>query len=121
MKNTINIGKEFSPDPAGRFREDGNSSGEAFREDLLKAAVLGLGSGEKLTIIIDDNVEGYGSSFLSEGFAGMVKYGYITSNALLSKIDIVFTNTDFEFYKNKIYQYIKEANYNSEEYNPNRR
>ena len=116
MKNTINIGREFSPDPAGRYREDGDSSGEAFREDILKAAVLALGPGEMLRIIIDDNVEGYGSSFLSEGFAGMVKYGYITSDELMSKIDIVFTNKDFGFYKDKIHQYIKEADYNSEEY-----
>lgn len=120
MKNTINIGKDFSPDPAGRYREDGDSSGEAFREDLLKEAVLGLVPGEKLRIIIDDNVEGYGSSFLSEGFAGMVKYGYITCDELLSKIDIVYTNTDFEFYKEKIQQYINEANYNSEVYDTNK-
>ena len=68
-------------------------------------------------IIIDDNVEGYGSSFLSEGFAGMVKYGYITSEELLDKIDIVYTDNDFAFYKEKIYQYINEASYNSEIYN----
>jgi len=118
MKNTINIGRDFSQDPAGRFREDGDSSGEAFREDLLKAAILELGPGEKLEIIIDDNVEGYGSSFLSEGFAGMVKYGYITSDDFLSKINIVYTNADFKFYMEKIHQYIEEAKYNSEEYKP---
>jgi len=116
MNKTINIGKDFSPDPAGRYRSDGNSSGEAFREDHLKDAILKLAPGEKLQIIIDDNVEGYGSSFLSEGFAGMVKFGYITADELLSKLDIVYTNADFEFYRDKILQYIKEANYNGEKY-----
>lgn len=116
MNKTINIGKDFSPDPAGRFRGDGNSSGEAFREDYLKDAILKLTPGEKLQIIIDDNVEGYGSSFLSEGFAGMVKYGYTTAEELLSKLDIVYNNADFEFYRDKIFQYIREAKYNSEKY-----
>lgn len=114
----LNIGKNFSTDPIGRFRSDGNRSGETFREDYLKQAIQGLDTGEKLEIILDDGVESYGSSFLSEGFAGMVKYGYITSEELLTKIEIKYTNEDFEFFKDKIIEYISKTKYNSKVYVP---
>lgn len=117
---TLNIGKQFSTDPIGRFRTDGDRSGEAFREDYLKPSINDLEPGEKLRIIIDDGIESYGSSFLSEGFAGMVKYGYITSQELLSKIDIIYSNEDFEFFKNKILEYISKSKYNSKTYEPSK-
>jgi len=115
----LNIGQDFSPDPAGRYRTDGDGSGEAFREDCLRGRIESLGAGEKLQITIDDGVEGYGSSFLVEGFAGMVKHGYISSEDLLSKIEIIYQDEDFEFYKNKILEYIKQAKFNSQAYNNN--
>jgi hypothetical protein len=115
---TFNIGKQFSTDPIGRFRTDGVRSGETFREDYLKPMLENLEPGEKLEIIIDDGVESYGSSFLSEGFAGLVKYGYFTSDELLSKIEIKWSDDDFEFFKNKILEYIRKANYNSKAYKP---
>jgi len=113
---TLNIGKEFSIDPVGRYYSDSDASGEKFREEILRKKINALSENEKLTIILDDGVEAYGSSFLTEGFAGMVKYGYITSQELLGKIDIQFSDEDFFFYKEKVIQYIKEAKYNSEEY-----
>lgn len=116
---TLNIGKDFSVDPSGRFRADGDSNGEAFREDYLKAAIESLEANEKLRIILDDGVIGYGSSFLSEGFAGMVKYGYIDKGELLEKIEILYTNEDFEFYKNRIIEYIKQSKFNSSKYEDN--
>ncbi|MDK1705312.1 DUF4325 domain-containing protein [Serratia rubidaea] len=112
----LNIGKEFSSVPSGRYRSDGTSSGETFREDFLRKRIETLAAGEKLKVIIDDDVEGYGSSFLVEGFAGMVKYGYIQSKDLLNKLVIDYSNPDFEFYKNKIIKYITEAKFNSQQY-----
>ncbi|WP_141226321.1 DUF4325 domain-containing protein [Photobacterium sanguinicancri] len=75
----LNIGTDFSLTPAGRFYSDGSGSGEEFREECLRVKLLALNNNEKLTIILDDGVDGYGSSFLVEGFAGMVKYGYTVS------------------------------------------
>ncbi|EIV3801642.1 TPA: STAS-like domain-containing protein [Klebsiella aerogenes] len=118
LMKTLNIGSEFSKVPRGRYRSDGTASGERFREDFLRNRLNSLHSGEKLQIVIDDDVEGYGSSFLVEGFAGMVKYGYMQASDLLAKIEIKYTNPDFEFYKKKIEQYIKEAHFNSKQYEP---
>jgi len=116
--NILNIGKDFSRDPAGRFRSDGDGSGEAFREDYLRPRIESLSDNEKLIIIIDDDIEGYGSSFLVEGFASLVKFGYITEQELLKKIEIQYENEDFEFYKNKIIEYIGQAEYDSKVYTP---
>ncbi len=113
---TLNIGRDFSCDPAGRYRTDGDASGEAFREDFLRKEIEQLKKGEKLKIILDDCVEAYGSSFLTEGFAGMVKYGYISSNSLLKKLDITYADEDFKFYAEKIQKYILDAKYNSQKY-----
>lgn len=118
--NIINIGKDFSPDPAGRYKSDGPGNGESFREDCLRVKIESLPKGEKLLVVIDDGIEGYGSSFLTEGFAGMVKYGYIEGEQLLSILDIQYTDEEFEFYKDRIVQYIKEARFDSETYRPTR-
>lgn len=114
----INVGVDFSPDPQGRFRTDGDSSGEAFREDFLWPALSKLSAGEKLTIILDDGVETFGSSFLTEGFAGIVKYGYMRPNDLLGVLEFKFQNMDFDFYRKKILRYIAEATFNSKKYIP---
>ncbi len=108
-QNILNIGKTFSTSPSGRYLSDGPGNGEDFRENYFWPAIEALKPGEKLEIILDDDVDGCGSSFLTEGFAGVVKNGYITSEELLNKITFTYTDSDFEFYKDRIIGYIKEA------------
>lgn len=118
MKNLeINIGKEFSSTPSGRFYTDmTDSSGEQFREELLWPKLQQLEINQKIKIILDDDVEGYGSSFLVEGFAGIVKYGYMNKEALLDKLELFQVDPDFLLFKKKIIQYINEAVFNSKQY-----
>ena len=116
--NKINIGVDFSPDPSGRFCTDGDSSGEKFRENSLKPAINDLQEGASIEIILDDGVEGYGSSFLVEGFAGMVKHGYISSDELLKKMKFSYDDEDFEFYEKKIIDYVTQAVFDTEKYVP---
>ncbi|GAA3923789.1 STAS-like domain-containing protein [Litoribacillus peritrichatus] len=107
------IGKQFSDDPAGRYYTDGDGSGEEFREEVLRPL---LKLNKPLTINIDENVEGYGSSFLVEAFGGLIKHGYFESDYINRVLNLDFNDSDFEFYARKIKQYIKEAIYNSEQY-----
>lgn len=118
MKNLeINIGKTFSSTPSGRFYTDmTDSSGEQFREELLWPALQQLETNQKVKIILDDDVEGYGSSFLVEGFAGIVKYGYMDKEVLLEKLELFQVDPDFLLFKKKIIQYINEAVFNSKQY-----
>lgn len=68
---TINIARDFSRFPAGRYLDDGPYSGAAFRDRYMKPA---LDRGETLVIELD-GVRGYGSSFLEEAFGGLVRLG----------------------------------------------
>lgn len=115
----INIGKDFNDHPIGRFYSDGEGSGEQFREEVLLKTLKGLRAGEKINIILDDGVEGYGSSFLVEAFAGLVKFGHIKKNDLLDILTFTYKDEDFSFYEEKIYQYIEQAKYKSDEYKGN--
>lgn len=112
----IEIAKEFSDSPLGRFYTDGDSSGEQFREEILKPKLEALKPGETISVVLDDGVQGYGSSFLVEGFAGIVKYGYMDSRQLLEKLIFEYSDDDFDFYKEKIIQYVKAAKFNSQSY-----
>ena len=107
------IGNQFSDDPAGRYYTDGDGNGEEFREEVLKPI---FSSGKKITINIDKNVEGYGSSFLVEAFGGLIKHGYFKKEYIQERLKITYDNSDFKFYAKKIDQYINEAIYGSMEY-----
>ena len=109
---------DFSPDPSGRYRSDGNASGEAFREDILLPAMLKLNPDEELIVILDNGVESYGSSFLTEGFAGVIKFGHIRADELLRRLKFRFKNPDFTFYAEKIRNYCLQAKFGSQVYVP---
>ena len=69
----IDIAREFSETPGGRTIQEGDFSGELFREELLlplyEAAIQ---KKEKLEIYFD-GAYGYPPSFLDEAFGGLVK------------------------------------------------
>ena len=114
---SIDIGSDFSVDPSGRFYTDGKGkSGEEFRERILMPALNELKKDEKIIFTLDNGVESYGSSFLTEAFAGAVKYGYIEADSLLAKIQFKYTDSEFSFFEDKIRKYIKEAKFNSKVY-----
>jgi len=70
-KISVDIGKDFSRYPAGRTEKYGPYSGEAFRERFLRGPIE---KGQHVVVLFDSAV-GYGSSFLDEAFAGLVRLG----------------------------------------------
>lgn len=64
----INLGKDFNPAPAGRYRTDGKFSGERFREDFLVPFLKKY----KKVIINLNGLDGIGPSFWDEAFAGLI-------------------------------------------------
>ena len=102
---TINIGKEFSDTPLGRYTTDSKFSGERFREEFLKPA---LSENEVVSVEIDD-AEGYGSSFLDEAFGGLVRKGYFSAEQLQNKLKIACHDPAYALYQKLIWKYITEA------------
>jgi len=80
----IDVGKDFSMYPAGRFVDDGPASGAAFRDKVL---VPYLKSEQSVEVFLD-NAEGYGSSFLEEAFGGLVRVGEWSASELRTRITI---------------------------------
>ena len=68
----VDVAKDFTKTPGGRYRADGKWSGQEFREDKIDPL---LAAGHD--VIIDlDGPEGFTTSFLEEAFGGLVtKHG----------------------------------------------
>jgi hypothetical protein len=82
VTKVINLAKEFSSTPAGRFSDDGDYSGERFREEFLAPALKDNGN-DKVEIILD-GLEGVGSSFWEEAFGGLIR-GKKASSEIVKK------------------------------------
>jgi hypothetical protein len=101
----IDIGKDFSDTPLGRYPEDGPFSGAEFRDRHLVPA---LKENDSVEVRID-TVEGFGSSFLEEAFGGLVRIHRFTAAELDKKLKIICDDTDYSVYKSLIQKYIREA------------
>jgi hypothetical protein len=100
----INIAKDFSDVPLGRYPTDGNFSGERFREERLRPAL------QKGNVVVNiDGTEGYGSSFLDEAFGGLVRKKYYNAADLHSRLTIEYADPAYKLYSNLIWKYIDEA------------
>jgi len=99
---TIDVSKQFSPTPAGRYLSDGPYSGESFRDKLLFPA---LSNNEVVEINLDGAL-GYGSSFLEEAFGGLVREKGLKMSDLKKRLVI---KSSRKFYRDRIWHYIREA------------
>ena len=86
----INIAKDFSPFPAGRYVDDGPYNGTTFRQDHLVPALR-----EFAHVEVDfDGVAGFGSSFLEEAFGGLIRSENMSKAELDARLAISTTEPD---------------------------
>ncbi|MGD8230756.1 STAS-like domain-containing protein [Vibrio sp. TRT 1302] len=112
-----NIGKQFNDEPASRYFTDTHErSAEVFRERVLKPLLVTHYTNTPIVFILDDDVEGYGSSFLTESFAGLVKYGYIRAVDLQTRFFLAYSNPIFGFYAKRVRSFIDKSIYEYEIY-----
>ncbi|MGX1017410.1 hypothetical protein AB7M33_000086 [Pseudomonas sp. Y3 TE3536] len=98
----IDIAKDFSKYPAGRYLTDGKYSAEAFINSLLSPA---FDKYQTVTVNLDGTY-GYGASFLEEAFAGLVRHGR-SASSLKGRLNLI-SNDDFHL-PHQIWSYIDEA------------
>ena len=103
--NKIDISKDFSDVPAGRYKKDGPNSGERFRDDILIPALL---TGEKVEVVLDGS-EGYGSSFLDEAFGGLARNTEFTREFIESNLNITAHSEEYAFYRDSVLEFISNA------------
>lgn len=81
----INVAKDFSKNPSGRYIKDGKASGEVFLKNLLLPAV----KTHDIVEINFDGVRGYGSSFLEEAFGGFIRLTKMSLVEFFEKVKII--------------------------------
>ena len=101
----INIAKDFSKNPAGRYISDGKYSGESFLKNLLIPAI----TTHDLVELDFTGVRGYGSSFLEEAFGGLIRETNMDLKEFMDKITIV---TQDPFLVPEINSYVSDAKKN---------
>lgn len=101
MITEINIARDFSTKPVGRFREDGPHSGQVFREDFL---VPNLEKGD--VIIVLDGTEGYPSSFLEEAFGGLMRLQKWSAKEIKRRLSIRATDPEYVPYRDRVLGYL---------------
>jgi len=83
-EHTIDVARDFTHRPFGRYRSDGDRSGEVFREDMLVPA---LRQHDHVTVDLG-GTNFYGSSFLEEVFGGLVR-GHFSRAELKQKLTVL--------------------------------
>ncbi len=82
---TINVARDFTRFPSGRYKRNGETSGEAFRERFLEEPIR---RGETISVELDGTI-GYGSSFLEEAFGGLVRSLALPSSNLKKHLKLI--------------------------------
>ena len=101
----LKIADEFSDVPGPRFKNEGDYSGEEFRERLLKPRFdQAEASGEKLLVDLDGGF-GYATSFLEEAFGGLARQ--YSPETVLEVLE--FKSEDEPYLSSDIVRYIREA------------
>jgi len=69
----LSIARDFTETPGPRSRDEGEFSGDEFREELLEPAFL-KARAEKSSLVVDlDGTVGYATSFLEAAFGGLAR------------------------------------------------
>lgn len=105
----INIAKDFSAFPAGRYRTDGPNSGERFLEEFLLPE-LGKAVKAKQKLLIDlEGLKVCGSSFLESAFGGIVRVNKFPKEIILRTIEVVNTSPELDRYARSIIKHLAKA------------
>lgn len=69
----INVAKDFTENPGGRYRDEGPFSGEEFRDRFLEIMVPEAVAMEQKIFIDFDGTYGCTNGFLEEAFGGFIR------------------------------------------------
>jgi STAS-like domain of unknown function (DUF4325) len=109
-EKTINIARDFSPYPAGRTHADGPNNGTRFRKELLAPAVQSAIDRQVQKVVVQlDGVRSYGSSFLDEAFAGLIRDENIRNSDLKRVLELQYEDISYKRYRDLIWRFVDLA------------
>ena len=95
--------------PGFRSKQDGEFSGEWFRETVLAPELRqAIEKNDRLVVHID-GVAGYGSSFLEEAFGGLIRNRLATRSEVDQHLEIVAGTPLFRTYRDLILRFLRSA------------
>jgi len=100
----INIARDFSKTPFGRFVTDSPYSAERFRKEFLVPAFKS--ANDTVSVDFTGIALGIGSSFLEEAFGGLVRREGIEKTSLKKRLVI---KSKMPFHRVQIEKYIEQA------------
>jgi len=95
---------DYTMEPFGRYPSDGEGNGETYRKNILIPA---LNKGLSLVIHLDGVSDEYGSSFLVEAFANLIRKDRYSYSEIKDKIEFVSHDKNLI---EEIKYYLSEAN-----------
>lgn len=108
--DVIDIGRDFSETPGGRYKKFGPFSGEEFRKTILVPRLRdAIKRGVRLSVRIDRVRRSYQSSFLDEAFAGLVRDEGFTYKEVRNHLSILSDSPRFEKYKTLAEKYLESV------------
>lgn len=105
----IDVARQFSPYPSGRFESDGSFNGQKFRTKFLEPALQAAKSRHDKVIVDIDGVRTFGSSFLEEAFAGLIRLGKFSREDLSMLLEVRCTKPHLFLFRDSITNLIKNA------------
>lgn len=110
VSTVIDIASEFSAYPSGRFETDGQFNGELFRTKFLVPALSKVAKqGDQVVIVDIDGVRTFGSSFLEEAFAGLIRLRIFDKRFIKKHLAIHCSKSHLQFFKKSIEETIDRA------------
>lgn len=105
----LSIANDFSKTPGVRYPQEGEFSGEEFRDKVLIPKIdEAIKRGVQIEVDLDGTY-GLGPSFLEEAFGGLIRKGF-DYGQLMSILK--FKSIEVPYYIDDIKKYLKEANEN---------
>ncbi|MDR0971382.1 MAG: STAS-like domain-containing protein [Bacteroidales bacterium] len=103
----IKIATDFSRMPAARLPEEGDFSGQEFRQKILLPKIKeAIEKNERLEIDLDGTA-GLGTSFLEESFGGLIRVNNLDYQTVINTLD--FVSIEDKDYIEEIKDYLKDA------------
>lgn len=94
---------EYTTEPYGRYIDDGDGNGEEYRTDYIMPI---LKKGHNLIINLDGVEDEYGSSFVVEAFANLIRKENMTYDEVKQRITFISNHQDW---LDEIEYYLTEA------------
>lgn len=105
----LNIARDFSPVPLGRYESDGDHSGEVFRKKHLLPEIQRAIKGNDIVEVDLDGLDMLSSSFSEEAFGGLVREDGLSAGVLRNTLRFAPRASHFDPYIENIWEYIRKA------------